>query len=130
MLFLAVNQLSPSYARKYSLRAQTRRIQEQTQSETVRVVSYPKAWDSVSFYLPEFPFTIYSLDRSEAMIADLGRNADTVLFVKSGKSLDDLLHALPSDMAFQFQGNQAGVVVGRVRRPLKRPSAHYVDRTR
>src|ERR1700730_9688747 len=50
MLFIAVNQLSPSYARKYSLRAQTRRIQEQAQSETVRVASYPKAWDSVSFY--------------------------------------------------------------------------------
>jgi 4-amino-4-deoxy-L-arabinose transferase-like glycosyltransferase len=119
MLFLAVNQLSPPYARKYSLRNQIRRVQVHTQSETIRVASYPKAWESISFYLPDVPLTIYSLDRNESLIADLKKNGDTVLFVKSGKTLEDLQHSLPAEMVFQFQGTQAGVVVGRLRAPGK-----------
>jgi dolichol-phosphate mannosyltransferase len=127
MLFLAVNQLSPSYARKYSLRNQIRQIQDQVRTEVIRVASYPKAWESVCFYLRDTPLAIYSLDRHEALIADL-EDHDTVLFIKSGKTLEDLLHSLPPEMVFQFRGTQAGVVVGRVRAPASAPFMQYVTR--
>jgi 4-amino-4-deoxy-L-arabinose transferase-like glycosyltransferase len=120
VLFAAVYQVLPAYARKYSMRGQVRRFEEEAQTTPLRVACFPKPWDSVSFYLHGTSLIVYSEDRCDQLVADLANSPETLLFVKAGKPLESLLRALPPNFEFRPQGRQGGVLAGHVHRSFDR----------
>jgi hypothetical protein len=83
----------------------------------VPVACYPRGWDSVSFYLGRTDVRIYPKEQRHRMIADLHRQRRTLLFVRSGRDVEELLRALPETVEFapERQGQGGEVVVGWVR---------------
>jgi 4-amino-4-deoxy-L-arabinose transferase-like glycosyltransferase len=106
LLLGAVHELLPGYHRLFALRGQVRRHRDLD----MPVASYPKRWDSVSFYLQRNDVEAYTPQRRAELIDDLRRQRRTLLFVKQGAALDDLLEALPEDMEFVPRGRSGAVV--------------------
>jgi len=110
LLFTAVHELLPSYHRLFALRGQVRRHRDLADDRGVAVASYPKRWDSVSFYLMRDDVTVYTPERRGALIDDVRARGRTLLFVKQGPALADLLASLPPDLEFIPRG-RAGTVL-------------------
>lgn len=115
MLLVGLQVMLPAYARQYSLRGVVRRHAEGYGKE-LPVISYPRRWDSVSFYLGRQDVQVYTADQREQMFADLHQWPETLVFVKAERWLADFLGALPGDLEFVPQGRQGYVHVGIVRR--------------
>lgn len=114
LLLVGVHQLLPDYHRAFALRGQVRRQFDRARDPAVSVASYPKRWDSVSFYLQRDDVEVYSPARRDELIRDLQKQARTMLFVKQGDALHDLLQALPADLEFVPHGRPGRSVVGGV----------------
>jgi dolichol-phosphate mannosyltransferase len=111
LLLVAVYEVLPSYHRLFALRGQVRRHRDLTEDAALPVASYPKRWDSVSFYLQRDDVAAYSAERRADLIHDLRQQGRTLLFVKQGAALDDLLEALPEDLQFTPRGRAGAIVV-------------------
>ena len=114
LLLAGVHLLLPSYHRAFALRGQVRRHLEEARDPALPVASYPKRWDSVSFYLDRNDVEAYTPAQREELIRDLRRNQQTLLFVKQGQALDDLLGALPRDLEFVPHAKARGRVISGV----------------
>ncbi len=114
VLFLGVQALLPGYARKFALRGSVRPLAEVARAERLPVVSYPRRWDSVSFYLQREDVQIFTTEQRPALIEELRDRDETLVFVKSGKPLDELLGDLPPSLEFVAEGRQGTLTVGRV----------------
>jgi 4-amino-4-deoxy-L-arabinose transferase-like glycosyltransferase len=114
LLLVGVHQILPDYHRTFALRGQVRRQFELARDPGMPVVSYPKRWDSVSFYLQRDDVEVYSPARRAELIRDLRQHEQTMLFVKQGEALQDLLRALPADLEFVPRGRPGRSVVGGV----------------
>ena len=96
-----------------------RRHHDLADDVTLPVASYPKRWDSVSFYLERNDVEAYSPQRRDELIEDLRKQGRTLVFVKQGPALDDLLGALPNDSEFTPRGRAGAIVVaGMVRQAV------------
>lgn len=114
LLLVGVHQLLPDYHRTFALRGQVRRQFELARDPGVPVASYPKRWDSVSFYLQRDDVEVYSPAQRAELIRDLRQQEQTMLFVKHGEALQDLLEALPGDLEFVPRGRPGRNVIGGV----------------
>jgi 4-amino-4-deoxy-L-arabinose transferase-like glycosyltransferase len=111
VLLAAFHQLAPAYARQYSLRGLVRRHATAAE-QRLPVASYPRRWDSVSFYLQRDDVRAYTPERRAALIADLQQAPQTLVFVKSERWLADFLEHLPAGLEFVPCGRQGYVKVG------------------
>jgi dolichol-phosphate mannosyltransferase len=127
VLLAAVHVLLPGYARKFSLRGQVRPLAAAAADESLPVISYPRRWDSVSFYLRRDDVRVYGPAELPQLVAALRGHRETLVFVKTGAPLDALLAGLPPGMEFVAQGRQSGVTVGRVRYRREMPPALYAQ---
>jgi dolichol-phosphate mannosyltransferase len=100
LLLLAVHLILPSYYRKFSLRAQVGSTLLASYRAEVPVVCYPRSWDSINFYLGRPDVQAYGPGERNRLIADLQSGPETLVFVKSGPVLDDLLCRLPPSVEF------------------------------
>jgi hypothetical protein len=126
LLFVGVLEFLPAYARKYSARGQLRSLA--TEEESVPVACYPHGWDSVRFYLPRHTVRVYGMKERPQLIDDLQRNMATVLVVKSGHDLEDLMRELPASLEFSAHGRQGLLVVGQVRPRREAPAVLFAKR--
>jgi hypothetical protein len=110
-----VQTLLPGYARKFALRGTVRPLAEVARTERLPVVSYPRRWDSVSFYLQREDVRTFTTEQRPALIEELREREETLVFVKSGKPMDELLGDLPPSLEFVAEGRQGTLTVGRVR---------------
>jgi hypothetical protein len=119
VLFCGVWQLQPAYNRQYAIRSDLRALVEQVDSEHLSVICYPQRYDSASFYLPRADIYVYSADQRRQMFDDLRARPETLVLVKSGRSLRELTEELPEALEFVTRNRQNAVVVGwvRVREP-------------
>ena len=127
-LFLSLHLLVPSYAHKFSLRAEVQPYAELCRDLDVPVICYPRSWDSVSFYLGRDDVRVYTREQRRQLIADLRANPRTLAFVKSDHSLDELHRDLPGSLEFVPHGRQANVTVGWVRQRLDVPRMLFAGR--
>jgi dolichol-phosphate mannosyltransferase len=125
MLLAGVYQLLPSYARRFSMRGQVKSLAAQLEPGHVPVVCYPRRWDSVSFYLQRDDVLVYSSAERDQLMNDLRHSAETLVFIKSERYLDDFLRELPGVLEFLPEGRQGSVAVGWVR-PRREPPAHFL----
>ncbi len=114
LLLAAVHLLLPTYHRAFALRGQVRRHLELVKETSLPVASYPKRWDSISFYLDRNDVEVYSAAQRTKLIRDLRKHEQTLLFVKQGEALDDLLGAMPRDLEFTPRGRPGGRLVSGV----------------
>jgi 4-amino-4-deoxy-L-arabinose transferase-like glycosyltransferase len=114
LLLLASNWILPGYYRKFSIRAQVHSIRSSASRHDIPVVCYPHVWDSVSFYTGR-QVRSYGPDDRDRLIADLERFPETILFVKTGPVVDDLLRHLPSSLEFVPSSEGEIVTAGVVR---------------
>jgi dolichol-phosphate mannosyltransferase len=126
LLFVGVFVFLPANARKYSVRGQIRPLAEAT--EPVPVACYPHGWDSVRFYLPRHSIRVYGAAERGQLIDDLRKRPATVIVVKSGRDLENLLHDLPASLEFVPQGRQGALAVGQVRPREEAPSELFAER--
>ncbi len=128
VLGLGVYHLQPAYNRQFALRGHLRGDTDLADGTRLPVVCYPQRWDSVSFYLPRADVRVYTLEQRRQMLADLRSRPRTLLLVKSGKVLDDLLRELSDSIEFVAHGRPGVVTAGWVR-PRREPSeAAYARR--
>jgi 4-amino-4-deoxy-L-arabinose transferase-like glycosyltransferase len=116
VLLLAVHVVLPGYYRKFSLRAQVCSIGERAYQAEVPVVCYPHAWDSIRFYLGRDDIRSYGTDERDRLLGDLERCPETVLFVKSGPALDDLVRHFPDSLEFVPRDQSGWVAAALVQR--------------
>lgn len=109
LLLVGVHELLPGYAHKFSLRSQVRPQRELSWDPAVPVVCYPHRWDSVSFYLKRDDVRVFPADRRGELVAELLAHPGTLVFVKSGPHLRDLVRALPPHV--EFISRAAGEIV-------------------
>ncbi|HXG11479.1 MAG TPA: glycosyltransferase [Gemmataceae bacterium] len=128
LLLLAIHQLLPAYARRFSLRGHVRPHAELCADPAVVVACYPRRWDSVSFYLGRSDVRVYTADQRAALVADLRRRPGTLLFVKPGPALDELLRAMPEGLEYVPRGRQGTVRVGWVRSRWEAQPGLYASR--
>jgi hypothetical protein len=115
VLFAGVYGLLPAYNRHFAFRAGLHAHADELDGGAPRVACYPQRWDSASFYLPHADVRAYAAGERGRLVDDLRARPDTLLLVKAGRALDDLLHALPPSAEFVAKGRQGAFVVGRVR---------------
>jgi hypothetical protein len=115
MLYIGVRELQPAYNRQFALRSDLRKHVALMHDRMASVACYPQRWDSVSFYLPRSDVKVYHADERERLLADLRARPETLLLVKSGRVLRELLDDLPDSVEYVTRGRQGAVTVGRVR---------------
>jgi dolichol-phosphate mannosyltransferase len=128
MLGLGVYYLQPAYNRQFALRGHLRSDDYLAEKAHLPVVCYPQRWDSVSFYLPQADVRVYTLEQRGPLLADLRSRSNTLLIVKSGKVLDDLLRELPASVEFVARGRPGAVTTGWVRPRPETPGTVYASR--
>jgi 4-amino-4-deoxy-L-arabinose transferase-like glycosyltransferase len=121
LLFAGVHTLLPAYARKFSLRGQVRAHAELAQDAGVPVACYPRRWDSVSFYLQRNDVRVYGPELRQRLLADARSENGILLFVKTGRALEDFLAALPDSFEFMPRGRQGQITAGWLQRRREAP---------
>jgi 4-amino-4-deoxy-L-arabinose transferase-like glycosyltransferase len=116
LMWLGVLHLQPAYNRQFALRGSLRRTHaELAATGPVPVACYPQRWDSVSFYLPHAEIRVYSAEQCRQLLDDLRARPDTLLLVKSGPPLRDLVQGLPPWLEFVTPRARGPVTVGHLR---------------
>jgi len=128
VLGLGVYHLQPAYNRQFALRGHLRGDADLADVARLPIVCYPQRWDSVSFYLPQADVRVYTLEQRRQLLAELRSRSRTLLLVKSGKVLEDLLRELPESMEFVSHGRPGVVTAGWVRPRPEPPGAMYARR--
>ena len=106
----------PSYHDRFGLRRQVEISSEYEQEEELPIVTYPKRWDSISFYAGRDTVGSYSSAEREKLIHDLRTHGKALIFVRRDGSLDEVLRALPAGMEIELLGRDDDfVAVGLVR---------------
>lgn len=123
VLVVGVYHLQPAYNRRFALRGPLRSRAVLAEKKHLAIVCYPQRWDSVSFYLPRADVRVYTRGQCRQMLDDLGSRPRTLLLVKSGKALAELLRELPDALEFIPHGQPGLVTAGWVR-PRKLLARH------
>jgi hypothetical protein len=104
VLALGVYHLQPAYNRQFALRGPLCSRAALTEAGRLSIACYPQRWDSVSFYQPQADIQVYAREQLQQLLADLRTRPRTLLLVKSGKVLDDLLRELPDSVEVEMDG--------------------------
>jgi dolichol-phosphate mannosyltransferase len=126
VLVLGVYYLQPAYNRQFALRDPLCSNAVLAERGQLSVVCYPQRWDSVSFYLPQADVRVYTRGQRHQLWADLRARPETLLLVKSGSTLDDLLRELPDSLEFMAPEEPGLVTAGWVR-PLSPDPERLTD---
>jgi 4-amino-4-deoxy-L-arabinose transferase-like glycosyltransferase len=116
VLALGVYHLQPTYNRQFALRSQLRSRAVLAEKGPLSIACYPQRWDSVTFYQPQAEVRVYTREQRRQLLDDLRTRPRTLLLVKSGKHLDELLRELPDSIEFVLHG-QPGLVTAAWVRP-------------
>jgi dolichol-phosphate mannosyltransferase len=127
VLFLAVWHLQPAYNRQFALRGRVRTGTDLGRGAGLAVVCFPQRWDSVSFYLPRADVRAYGPNQWHELMADLRSRPRTLLLVKSGPVLRELLRDLPDSVEFEPRGRPGAVTAGWVRLRREVPPFLYAQ---
>jgi dolichol-phosphate mannosyltransferase len=115
VLFAGVWHLQPAYNRLFAVRSDLRALAEQVDPSCLSVVCYPQRYDSASFYLPQADVRVFTAAQRRQLFDDLQARPETLVLVKSGRSLRELVEELPESLEFVPRSRQNAVVVVWVR---------------
>jgi dolichol-phosphate mannosyltransferase len=107
--------LQPAYNRQFALRDQLHVGADLANAECLPVACYPQRWDSVSYYLPRAEVHVFTQEQRKQLLEDLRSREQTLLVIKSGRLLEELLRELPDGVEFVAKNRQGAVTAGWVR---------------
>ena len=116
--FLYVGQRAflPDYHDRFGLRRQVVISSEYEQEDELPILTYPKRWDSVSFYSRRGNVESYTPAERDKLIRNLQTHGKAIIFLRRDRSMRDVIEALPAEMEIEFLGRQSDyVAVGLVR---------------
>jgi dolichol-phosphate mannosyltransferase len=117
VLALGVYFLQPAYNRQFALRDSLCSHAVIAEKGQLSIACYPQRWDSVSFYLPQADVRVYTRGQLRQLLADLHTRPETLLLVKSGSHLDELVRELPYSIEFLRPDHLSPVTAGWARPP-------------
>jgi 4-amino-4-deoxy-L-arabinose transferase-like glycosyltransferase len=106
----------PDYHDRFGLRRQVE-ISSEYEQEELPIVTYPKRWDSVSFYAPRHKIDSYTPADFAKLVHDLHKHGKAIVFVKREGSLTELLNALPDHLEVELLGRDEDFVAVMLVRP-------------
>ena len=109
----------PDYHDRFGLRRQVELSSEYEQEE-LPIVSYPKRWDSVSFYSRRTNVESYAPADLAQLMHDLHQHGKAIVFVRREGSLPELLNALPDHLEVEMLGRADDFIVVGLVRPRKK----------
>lgn len=112
MLLVGIQWGLPAYNHRFALRKCIQDHRQVIRDENVTVASYPQNWSSISFYSGRNDVRTYSPDQKEALFREAIQKKRVLLFVKTGRSLDDLQRSLPSTLELRPEARQGRVLLG------------------
>jgi hypothetical protein len=115
VLAFGVYYLQPAYNRQFALRDSLPSQDIDAENGELSILCYPQRWDSVSFYLPQAQVRVYTREQRRQLLADLCVRPKSLLLVKSGKPLEELLRELPSSLELVPQDRPGLVTAGWIR---------------
>lgn len=120
LLLGGVQFLLPAYNRMFALRDDLEALAAEKSQTPLHVICYPLRFDSASYYLPTANVESYRVDQRDELLRKLETQDQTLLLVKSGHTLQELLAELPRSLIFETQSSsRAAIAVGWVRpRPM------------
>jgi 4-amino-4-deoxy-L-arabinose transferase-like glycosyltransferase len=107
--------IAPNYYRRFSMCEEIRAAAGPNEPR-LPVACYPHHWDSINYYLKRDDVRVYDRARRDRMLADLEHQPATLVFVKTGAALNDLLTGLSAELEFVTCGKARTVTAGLVRR--------------
>ena len=110
----------PDYHDRFGLRRQVEISAEYEQELELPIVTYPKRWDSVTFYSRRGKVGSYSPANFAQLYYDLHKQGKAIVFVKRDGSLGDLLKALPDHLEVEFLGREDDYVAVALVRPRRK----------
>jgi dolichol-phosphate mannosyltransferase len=114
VLMLGQRAWLPAYHDRFGLRRQVEISSEYEQEEPLPILTYPKQWDSISFYARRTDVT--ACTDIDALLAEVRTHGQAMIFVRREGSLAELQRALPADLELELLGHDADyVAVGIVR---------------
>lgn len=119
VLAVGVFLLQPAYNRQFALRDPLHSDAVLAESGPLSIACYPQRWDSVSFYKPQADVRIYNREQRRQLLSDLRSRPRTLLLVKSGRYLDELLREWPESIELAAC-SQSGFVTAAWVRPRQR----------
>ena len=119
-LFITQRALLSDYHDRFGLRRQVEISAAYEQEEELPILTYPKRWDSISFYARRGNVESYAPLERARLMRDLEMHGKALVFVRRDGALDELLKTLPAELEIEFLGRPADyVAVGLVRRRPK-----------
>jgi hypothetical protein len=115
VLAFGVYFLQPAYNHQFALRSPLRSHALLAEGGRLTIACYPQRWDSVTFYQPKADVRVYTREQRRQLLADLQTQPRTLLLVRSGKALDELIGELPDSVEFAPYGRSEFVTAAWVR---------------
>jgi 4-amino-4-deoxy-L-arabinose transferase-like glycosyltransferase len=109
----------PDYHERFGLRRQVEISAAYEQEENLPIVTYPKRWDSISFYSKRVNVESYTPADFAQLMHDLHKHGKALVFVKREGSLGDLLRALPDHLEVEMLGREEDYIAVALVRPRK-----------
>jgi dolichol-phosphate mannosyltransferase len=109
----------PDYHERFGLRRQVELASEYEQEE-LPMVSYPKRWDSVSFYSRRTNVESYTPADLAQLMHDLQQHGKAIVFVRREGSLRELLNALPDHLEVEMLGREDDFIAVALVRPRQK----------
>jgi len=128
VLLGAVELVLPGYSRRFSMREQVSPLRIAASDPEVKVLCFPRSWDSVSFYLRRKDIVTFTVGDGVELSSFLRRHPHSLAFVKAGRALELFSQRLPAWVEFLPQGRQGNVVAGWVRPRHEVPTGLLVGR--
>jgi len=120
ILFVGQRAWLPAYHDRFGLRRHVELTSEYEQEEPMPIVTFPKRWDSISFYTKRDDVQSYGRAELAKLADDLRVHGKAMIFVRRDGSLAELRAALPSDIALEVlnrEGDFVAVAIARRRGP-------------
>jgi hypothetical protein len=105
----------PAYNGQFALRGPLRAQEREAAGTPLHVVCYPQRFDSVRFYLPDAVTEVYTSQERGLLRRRLESGGETLLVVRSGRSLAEVLDELPASAEFVPCQSGGAFTVGWVR---------------
>jgi Dolichyl-phosphate-mannose-protein mannosyltransferase len=110
----------PDYHERFGLRRQVEITSEYEQEEDLPIITYPKRWDSVSFYSKRVNVESYTPADLAQLMHDLHKHGKALVFVKREGSLRELLKAMPEHLEVEMLGREEDYVAVALVRPRRK----------
>ena len=106
----------PAYNRLFALRDDLKAYAAEKPLTQLHIICYPLRFDSASYYLPNASVESYRADQRDEMLRKLETCDQTLLLIKSGHTLEELLLCLPPSLSYETRSTpRAAITVAVIR---------------